>query len=113
VEGWTRLRYFEAVGFHYASGRSALPVTRGAVATASLWPGEADERFLLALTEIPEREGRATVFGRVVDGWATLEALERAPVDKSHRTLDPVFIRRIVERKPQTAPAGADQDDIQ
>lgn len=76
--------YLEAVGFTFTRGASARPLERGAIATASVWPGESDARFLVALTSMPEREGRATVFGRVVDGWNALDAMASAPIDKSH-----------------------------
>ncbi len=95
LEGKSRLWYLEALGYRFSPGRSPLRVVRGAVATANFWPGEADERFLVALTDIPDRDGRCTVFGRIVDGWPTLTAIEQVPVDKSHRTLQPVLIRRL------------------
>lgn len=92
LDGMTRLAYLEALGYRYTPGRSARPVERGAVLTANLYPGEADERFVIALTAIPDRDGRGTVFGRVIDGWDTLAALERAPVEKGHRPLSPIRI---------------------
>jgi cyclophilin family peptidyl-prolyl cis-trans isomerase len=92
LDGVTRLAYLEALGYRYTPGRSAHPVERGAVLTANLYPGEADERFVIALTSIPDRDGRGTVFGRVVDGWDTLAAIERAPVEKGHRPLSPIRI---------------------
>ncbi len=92
LNGMTRLAYLEALGYRYTPGRSARPVERGAVLTANLYPGEADERFVIALTSIPERDGRGTVFGRVVDGWETLAAIENVPVEKGHRPLSPIRI---------------------
>ncbi|UCF67433.1 MAG: peptidylprolyl isomerase, partial [Acidobacteriota bacterium] len=72
-------------------------------ATASIWPGEADARFLVALEDVPEREGRATVFGRLVEGWPTLAAIARAPVDKSHRPVEPVLVRAVRRLDPDEA----------
>jgi cyclophilin family peptidyl-prolyl cis-trans isomerase len=92
LDGMTRLAYLEALGYRYTPGRSARPVERGAVLTANLFPGEADERFVIALVPIPDRDGRGTVFGRVVDGWDTLAAIERVPVEKGHRPLSPIRI---------------------
>jgi hypothetical protein len=92
LDGMTRLAYLEALGYRYTPGRSARPVERGAVLTANLFPGEADERFVIALVPIPDRDGRSTVFGRVVDGWDTLAAIERVPVEKGHRPLSPIRI---------------------
>ncbi len=95
LAGWSRQRYLEALGFRYTPGRAARPVTRGALATAAVWPDEADERFLIALDDLPDRDGRATVFGRVVGGWDTLLALAELPVDKMRRPLAPVRVTRI------------------
>jgi cyclophilin family peptidyl-prolyl cis-trans isomerase len=92
LEGKSKMWYLEAVGYRYVPGASAFPVRRGAVTTASFWPGEADERFMVALSDMPHWDGRATVFGRVVAGWETLEAIERVPVDKAHRPLTMVTI---------------------
>ncbi len=92
LDGMSRLAYLEALGYRYVGGRSSHPVERGSVLTANRYPGEADERFLIALAPIPDRDGRGTVFGRVVDGWETLAAMERAPVEKGHRPLSPIRI---------------------
>lgn len=104
LDGMSRMAYLEALGYRYAEGRSSHPVERGSVLTANLYPGEADERFLIALAPIPERDGRGTVFGRVVDGWETLAAMERAPVEKGHRPLSPIRILQI----SSVAPPGDD-----
>ncbi len=93
--GKSRLWYLEAVGFAFTPGASPLRVTRGALASFTLWPGEADERFLVALDDLPPRDGRATVFGRVVAGWETLDRLQQIPVDKARRPLEPVRITGI------------------
>jgi cyclophilin family peptidyl-prolyl cis-trans isomerase len=92
LDGMSRQAYLEAVGYRFTRGASRHRVTRGALATANFWPGEADERFLLALADLPDRDGRATVFGRVLEGWDTLDAIARIPVDKGHRPKTPVTI---------------------
>lgn len=91
LEGKSRLWLLEQLGFAFRAGASPLPVERGAVATATLWPGEADERFLVALAAVPEFDGRATVFGRVVGGWDTLAKIEKIPTDHRRRTKRPVL----------------------
>jgi cyclophilin family peptidyl-prolyl cis-trans isomerase len=91
LDGRSRLWLLEQLGFVFRRGASPLPVTRGAVATPTLWPGEADERFMIALATVPEFDGRATVFGRVVEGWETLAKIERIPTDHRRRTERPVF----------------------
>ncbi len=84
LDGMSREAYLEAIGYRFTPGASSRRVFRGAVATASFWPGEADARFLVALTDLPGRDGRATVFGRVVEGWDALDAIARIPVDDEH-----------------------------
>jgi cyclophilin family peptidyl-prolyl cis-trans isomerase len=113
LEGRTRLWYLEALGYRYLPGASELPVERGALATANLWPGEADERFLIALADLPARSGRATVFGRVIEGWEVLEGIERVPVDKSHRPRRRIAIagmRNLREPDPGVGTAGGKDD---
>jgi len=105
LSGMTRLGYLEAIGYRYEAGRSAAPPVRGAVLTANLFPGEADERFLVALAPLPEREGRGTVYGRVVGGWETLDAIEHATVDRLHRPLSPIRILGITWADPPPGPA--------
>ena len=67
-------------------------MTRGVLATASIWPDSADERFLVALADLPERDGRATVFGRVLQGLTVLDRSAALPVSKSHVPLEPIKI---------------------
>ncbi|HHN73930.1 MAG TPA: hypothetical protein ENK10_01750 [Acidobacteria bacterium] len=95
LEGRSRMWLLEALGFEYCEGCSPWPVQRGAVATANLWPGEADERFLLAFGDLPARDGRATVFGRVVKGWEVLEAMQQLEVSKSHVPVKPIYLEEI------------------
>ncbi|MFN7964774.1 MAG: peptidylprolyl isomerase [Acidobacteriota bacterium] len=95
LKGKSRLWYLTQLGHRFTEGRSAARFSRGAVGVAAFWPGAGDERFVIALTDLPERDGRATVFGRIVDGWDTLDRIEMLPVDKSHRTLTAVFLNAV------------------
>lgn len=95
LDGTSRKAYLEAIGYRFAAGASAARFEKGALASANFWPGEADSRFLVALGDLPERDGRATVFGRVVDGWGTLESIARIPVDKGHRPRTAVTLVKV------------------
>lgn len=95
LSGRTRLWYLEALGFEYRGRGSSRKFEKGAVGTANFWPQEADERFLIALADLPDRDGRGTVFGRVVGGLENLQTLENLPVDKSRRPLAPILIEKI------------------
>lgn len=92
LDGMSWRSYLEAVGYRFTRGGAARRMVRGALAAANFWPGEADERFLLALADLPERDGRATVYGRIVEGWETIDAIAAIPVDKGHRPRRPVTI---------------------
>ncbi|GEM_PF-3213738 len=95
LAGKTRRWYLETIGFRYTAGASPLPVRRGAVASISMWPGESDGRFLIALAPIPERSGRSTVFGEIVAGMDVLDAIAALPVNKSHEPRNNVYLDRI------------------
>ncbi len=95
LDGMSRMAYLEAIGYRFVSGGSSATFQKGALASANFWPGEADSRFLVALGDLPERDGRATVFGRVIDGWGTLESIARIPVDKGHRPRTAVTVVKV------------------
>ncbi len=109
ILGWSRLKLLEAAGWHWTPGGSPLRVRRGILATAARWPGEADARFLVALADLPERDGRATTWGRVVSGWDTLEAIARLPLDGEHRPRQQVTILGFREL---SAPVGPTTETI-
>jgi peptidyl-prolyl cis-trans isomerase B (cyclophilin B) len=44
-------------------------------------PGSATTSFFIVTGEAPSLDGKYTVFGRVVDGIAAVEAIEQAPVN--------------------------------
>lgn len=92
LQGKSRLWYLQQLGYRFASGRSAARFTVGSIGTAQFWPGGADERFIIALAPLPERDGRATVFGRVSGGWKTLRKIAALPVDHWHRPETPVVL---------------------
>jgi cyclophilin family peptidyl-prolyl cis-trans isomerase len=98
LRGKSWLEYLRAIGYEFDPAGSPLRFERGAVATASYWPGQADARFLIALTRIPERDGRATVFGRVVSGWEAIDRILEVPLDKSNVPREPVLIESVRRR---------------
>ena len=55
---------------------------RGVVSMARLdAPDSAQSSFFVVLGPQPALDGKYTVFGRVVDGMSTIEAIEKAPVN--------------------------------
>lgn len=70
---------YEALGHVYTQGLASRPVHRGAVVLKPLSPRFASARLGLVLTDIPERTGKWMVIGRVVEGFATAEAISVGP----------------------------------
>lgn len=87
--------YLGGMGYAHRPGASAMPLVRGALASANYWPGESDERFMIALTRIPERAGRVTVFGRVVDGLELVEEIAARPVNRVRVPREPLVIESL------------------
>ena len=69
---------------------------RGVVAMANRGPDTNGSQFYIMFAKAPHLNGRYTVFGRVIDGWDTLDAIERTPVDAKHHPLTPIVIRSCV-----------------
>ncbi|KAH0474613.1 MAG: uncharacterized protein KVP18_000562 [Porospora cf. gigantea A] len=49
-------------------------------------------QFFLLYSRQPQLNGRFTVFGRLIDGWRTLDKMEKVPVGEKHRPLEDVTI---------------------
>ena len=50
---------------------------------------------MIALMPIPEREGRVTVFGRVVDGLELVEEIAARPVNRVRVPKEPLVIESV------------------
>lgn len=83
VLGRSRLWLFEQLGFVYRAGASGAAVEPFVLASANVWPGESDARFLVPLTRMSERDGRATVYGRVIEGKDVLDRIARLPSSRA------------------------------
>ncbi|KAF2401082.1 cyclophilin-like protein [Trichodelitschia bisporula] len=58
---------------------------RGVASMANKGPDTNGSQFFITLAPQPQLDGKNTVFGRVIDGWETLEKLEKVPVDGKNR----------------------------
>ena len=65
---------------------------RGVVSMASAGPNTAGSQFFLTYTASPHLDSVNAVFGRLIDGADTLDAMERAQVDSRHRPQPPIVI---------------------
>lgn len=54
---------------------------RGVVAMATSRPNHNNSQFYITFTALPHLNGRATVFGKVIDGLEVLDDIERLKVD--------------------------------
>merc|ERR1719461_1911067 len=62
--------------------------TRGVLSMANSGPNTNGSQWFLTYAPQPSLDLKYTVFGKVIDGWDTLDELERIPVNpKNHRPL--------------------------
>lgn len=99
--GVTRQQINEALGHAYEKGLASLPPIRGAVGLAPSRPGHSTPRLSILLSDIPQRNGRWMVIGRVVEGLELAQDIslrDRVPGpygDRFHRPLVPVVIESL------------------
>jgi peptidyl-prolyl cis-trans isomerase-like 3 len=69
--------------------------TRGILSMANKGPGTNGSQFYITYAPAPHLDGKNTVFGRVLEGWEILDAIEAIPVDKKSRPQQPVKIESV------------------
>lgn len=89
---------------------------RGAV-SAVLLPGKPDSagsQFFICVTDLPQLDGKYTVFGRVVEGMEVVQAISEVPADEKERALERVATRSVTIRDaPPEEPAPFSAETVE
>lgn len=68
---------------------------RGIVSMASNGPNTNRQQFFITFAKQPHLNNVYTVFGKVIDGMDTLDAIEKTPVDAKNRPLKDIVIDHV------------------
>ena len=68
---------------------------RGIVSMANKGPNMNGSQFFITFAPAPHLDGKNTVFGKVLEGWETLDDIEKMPVDKKSRPQERVEIKSV------------------
>jgi cyclophilin family peptidyl-prolyl cis-trans isomerase len=83
-------------GYSFEDEINDHKVVRGALAMANAGPNTNGSQFFIVTTaEAPWLDGKHTVFGQVVEGMDTVDAIEGQPTDGRDRPVEAVTIERI------------------
>jgi len=83
-------------GYAFEDEFNAHKVERGALAMANAGPNtNGSQFFIVTVDEAPWLNGKHTVFGRVVSGMETVDAIEGTETGPGDRPVEPQVIERI------------------
>ncbi|GJJ08373.1 Peptidyl-prolyl cis-trans isomerase cyp10 [Clathrus columnatus] len=68
---------------------------RGIVAMANSGPDSNKSQFFITYGKQQHLDGKYTIFGRVIDGNDTLEAIEKVPVNEKSRPLQEIKLLKV------------------
>jgi peptidyl-prolyl cis-trans isomerase B (cyclophilin B) len=83
-------------GYTFEDEINEHKVVRGALAMANAGPNTNGSQFFIVTTDAaPWLDGKHTVFGQVVEGMDTVDAIEGADTGPGDRPLEPQVIERV------------------
>lgn len=68
---------------------------RGIVSMANSGPNTNKSQFFITYGEYPQLDGKYTIFAQVVEGFDTLNKMEREGVNKKHKPLKDIILKNI------------------
>jgi peptidyl-prolyl cis-trans isomerase-like 3 len=69
---------------------------RGVLSMANSGPNTNASQFFITYSKQSHLDGSYTIFGKVIDGFETLELMEVEPVGKNNRPINPITINSVV-----------------
>lgn len=68
---------------------------RGILSMANKGPDTNGSQFFITFAAAPHLDGKNTVFGKVLEGWETLDDIEKVTVDKKSRPQERIEIQKV------------------
>ena len=69
--------------------------SRGILGMANKGPNTNNSQFFISYKELPHLNNTSTIFGKIIFGFDTLDAMETTDVDNKHRPIEPIIIKNV------------------